>query len=223
MKKLLCAILLFSIFFHTAALTEGASPRQSLDVDNAYDIVLHVDFIPNLLLSTYDVLLRVDGGELSVLPHGESSDYSFALTGGEHVISFENADNPFVRGDARLSVSSDLEVAYTIHCSSDEVAVEELYVDRDIELAEGEIKLGCNPDSLRDKPLEAVIQALQDMGFTNIAELPLYDIRFGITEEGSVERVTIDGRDDYRRGDVFLNDVPVIVSYHLMRSDDPRR
>ena len=68
-----------------------------------------------------------------------------------------------------------------------------------------------------------MVDALQSMGFTNITEQPMYDIEYGITPEGSVELVSIDGSTDYQKGDIINKDATVIVPYHLKAEDDPNK
>ena len=73
----------------------------------------------------------------------------------------------------------------------------------------------------RRKNYNDVILQLKNSGFENINTVPLYDVYFGITEVGSVKSVSIAGKRDYRRGDVFKKDDVVTVTYHLSYEDDP--
>ena len=66
-----------------------------------------------------------------------------------------------------------------------------------------------------------VQKKLSSAGFTNIKTKPLYDIYWGITPEGSVEDVKIDGKTSYKKGDKFNKDVEIVITYHLKIEDDP--
>lgn len=58
-------------------------------------------------------------------------------------------------------------------------------------------------------------------GFKNIKTTPVYDIFWGITEEGSIDTVTIDGKHSFNEGDTFKKDAEVIITYHMKIEDDP--
>jgi hypothetical protein len=70
---------------------------------------------------------------------------------------------------------------------------------------------------------ETVVSTLKEWGFTNIQTAPVYDIVFGITQEGSVANVTINGATDYARGDIFKKDAEIIVTYHMKAESDPSK
>lgn len=185
-----------------------------------YDVKLHINFISNLLFNKYDVDITVDG-QTSTLAHGEDADYNFSLKEGEYTLAFESAESVGVNGQATLMVNCDMEASYEISCYGDEIRVTEEYVDRKETLAEDEVKVLSDESEFTYGNYKDAVQKLRELGFTNIKEEPLYDIRFGITAEGSVDNVTINGSDTYKRGDVFKKDAEVVVSYHMKEEDNP--
>lgn len=184
-------------------------------------VTIHVDFIPNLIFSTYDVELLWNGIEKGTLEHGEDQDFEFTVDPGEYTIAFESAESSSVKGDVSLTVDCDIEASYKISCYSDKVRVETLYVDRLTELAEGEVKLDVAASEYKYENYEDVTTALKTLGFTNIKYNVLYDIVFGWTDEGEVESVSIAGSSDFNRGDVFIADAEVIITYHMPEDADP--
>lgn len=66
-----------------------------------------------------------------------------------------------------------------------------------------------------------VEKELTDLGFTNIETVAQYDIFWGITERGEVASVSINGTTDYKSGDKFEKDTPIIITYHMDISDNP--
>ena len=184
-------------------------------------VTIHVDFIPNLIFSTYDVELLWNGIEKGTLEHGEDQDFEFTVDPGEYTIAFESAESSSVEGEVSLTVDCDIEASYKISCYSDKVRVETLYVDRLTELAEGEVKLDVAASEYKYENYEDVTTALKTLGFTNIKYNVLYDIVFGWTDEGEVESVSIAGSSDFNRGDVFIADAEVIITYHLPEDADP--
>ena len=190
-------------------------------VENDFQIAVHIDFIPNLIFSTYDVEMMVNGEYEETLTHGEDADFILELTEGNYTFEFANAEDSSIFGQTELDVTSDIDVSYRIACYNDEVSVDIEYIDRKTELAENEVKLLSDKYSFIGENFEDVVDSLESLGFANITTVPVYDISFGITPEESVKNVTIDGTDNYTRGYVFLNDVEVVVTYHMPEEDNP--
>ena len=66
-------------------------------------------------------------------------------------------------------------------------------------------------------------KVFKDAGFTNIKTEILYDIVLGWTEEGEVDKVSINGKTDFNRGDIFAKDASVTITYHMKEEDDPNK
>ena len=187
------------------------------------NVKIHVDFVPNLIFSKYDVNLLLNGIEEGTLTHGENQDFEFSIDPGEYTLTFESAESSSVKGEVTLMVDCDVEASYKISCSSDKVSVEALYVDRLTELADGEVKLDVAASEYKHKNYEDVAAALKTLGFTNIKYEVLYDIILGWTDDGEVESVSIADKTDFNRGDVFPADAEIVITYHMPEDDDPNK
>lgn len=186
-----------------------------------YKVDFHVHFPGNLLFSKYDVVLKVDGEEVVTLPHGEDYEGQVFISLGEHTLTFENEDTSSVKGEITLNVTSDLEAAYTIGCESEEVTVREEYVDYKVEVPEGQVKMPKSSEDYYGENYEAVVAELGEMGYTDISTEVLYDIVFGVTEDGATETVAIDGNADFRKGEIYPCDAAVVITYHTLQENDP--
>lgn len=186
-----------------------------------YKLTIHVDFTENLIFSTYDVKFLLNGVEKGTMEHGASKDFELSVDPGEYTLTFENTESSSVKGEVTLTVDCDIDAAYKIYCHSDEVSVETIYVDRLVELAEGEVKLDVPASEYKYKNYTEVEAALKALGFTNIKYEVLYDIVFGITDEGEVESVSIAGNKDFKKSDVFASDAEIIITYHMPEEADP--
>lgn len=184
-------------------------------------LTIHVEFPQNLIFSTYDVNMFLNGVEKDTLKHGTDKDFEFSVDPGEYVLTFESAESPSVKGEVALTVDCDTDTSYKISCYNDKISVETLYVDRLTELAEGEVKLDVAASEYKHENYTEVETALKDLGFTNIKYEVLYDIVFGVTENGEVESISIAGNKDFKRGDVFTSDAEIIITYHMPEDDDP--
>ncbi len=187
-----------------------------------YKVKLNIDFEGNLIFSKYDVDVY-SSGQSETLKHGEDKIIEFYLEEGEHTITFENDEDSSISKDITINVSSNMEIGIKINCHSDKISITKKYTDKDEELVNNEIKINADKSAYIYKNYKTVIKELEKLGFTNIEEKPMYDIELGWTEEGEVDSVKIDGKDNYKRGDVFKNDSKVVVSYHMNINDDPSK
>ena len=81
----------------------------------------------------------------------------------------------------------------------------------------GEVKLAVSEQELEGKNYQVVVKQLQDAGFEDISSYGLGDIGLIngiILQEGSVDKVSIDGDSSFDSGRVFPEGSKVTVSYH---------
>ncbi len=188
-----------------------------------YTVELHIDFIPNLIFSKYDVNLSLDGEKQYTMEHGIDANYIFSVKEGTHTFTFADSTAPSVKGEVVLDVMSDVDASYKIYCQSDKITVDEIYVDYIIELADNEVKILSTESNFLYKNYTEVISTLEGLGFTNIVAEPVYDIIWGITDAESTSNVSIGGSDQFKRGDVFPDDIEIVVTYHMPYEDDPTK
>lgn len=93
--------------------------------------------------------------------------------------------------------------------------------DSSSQVTETKVKVLKTESSFAGKQYTEVVTELQGWGFTNIENIPVYDIVWGITQPGTTKTVTIDGSSDYKRNDEFEPNVPVVVRYSMPVGDDP--
>ena len=185
-----------------------------------HNVKVHIDFTENLLLSRYNVILSI-GDEKETLTHGENKDLEFSLEEGNYTLTFTNSEDSSIKNETTIDVNNNMEIGYKISCHYDNISVTNLYIDIDEEIADDEVEIKTDKSEFVYKNYKDVIKKLDELGFTNIVEKPMYDIVLGWTEEGEVDNVTINGFDTYKRGDVFKKDTEIVVSYHLKEEDDP--
>lgn len=187
---------------------------------NKYTVQMHIDFTENLFFSKYDVDLIINEDKQHTMEHGTDADFTFELTEGQYTITFSSADSSSVKGQTKIVLESDVDVSYKISCYNDKVTVQTIYLDAKSEIADNEAKIMSSSTSFVGQNYKSVVSSLKELGFTNIKEIPIYDIIFGITASGSTKSVSIGGSKDYKRGDVFLRDIDIVVTYSLPYKDD---
>ena len=91
------------------------------------------------------------------------------------------------------------------------------------EVGDGEVAVPASASDYKYDNYQEVQKDLEDAGFTNITTEILYDIVWGWTAEGEVKSVSIDGRTDYEKGEVFKKDAPIVITYHMKEEDNPNK
>lgn len=187
-----------------------------------YTLQVQLNCIQNLLFSKYDIDISLDGVKQSTLPHGSAAEYTFRVIKGSHTLAFSQKDNSSVNSSVTIDdISTDINTSYKLYCRNSAIDVETIYEDRDIALAENEVKILASKSDFMFANYKDVESILIESGFKNIKYDILYDIVWGWTAEGEVKDVTINGFSDFTYGNVFPSDAEVIITYHMPEDDDP--
>ena len=187
-----------------------------------YTVKIDIEFYSNLLFDTYGVDFEFNG-ETTRLNHGEDKTFEFRVEPGKYKGTFEKIDSSSVKGTFELDVSGDINAAYWIDCYTDYVQVNEKYIENKGKIKENEAMVpdsyyGCIYEDYKD-----IEEKFKNAGFTNIIMEPIYDIYWGITPEGEVSKVSINGENYFEKGAIFAKDSKVIITYHMKEDDDPAR
>ena len=74
------------------------------------------------------------------------------------------------------------------------------------------------PREVKKKNVDYIVALLRNAGFINIHFIEIPDLVFGrLIKNGSVEKVTFNGRDDYRRKELFKVDAYIEIQYHTKK------
>lgn len=212
-----------SSFDKNTAFASGSKVIISYHTLKECKVKIHIDFVENLIFSKYDIEMSIDDNLQETLSHGQDGDYEYELTVGEHKLTFLNAEDSNIKGEVTIEVKSDLKASYKISCYSSEIRVETQYIDSDIPLQENQVKVSKSASDYVMQNYEVAISEMKEMGFENIETLVLYDIVFGITEEGEIEAVEIDGNADFKKGDIYDKSAKVVITYHSDEENDPAK
>lgn len=181
-----------------------------------------IDFIPNLIFSTYDVKFEIDGNT-ETLKHGDNVEFEYRLKEGKYTLTFKSAESSSVNGTVEIDLTGDTEASYKISCHSDKISVETKYIENKGAVGENEAMVPSSASNCKYENYKDIEKAFKNAGFTNIKTEILYDIILGWTDEGEVESVSINGKTDFKRGDVFSKDAAIVITYHMKEEDDPNK
>lgn len=81
--------------------------------------------------------------------------------------------------------------------------------------SDGQIRILVGPKELKGKDYQEVHATLKKMGFTNIIQSPLGDLKKGwLHDEGEVKEVSIAGSTKFSANDIFDSNVEITIFYH---------
>ncbi|MGN0423675.1 MAG: DUF4839 domain-containing protein [Acetatifactor sp.] len=188
-----------------------------------YDVKVHIAFSTNIFFNRYGVEIIHDGSVIRTLSHGEDADLELRLREGKNTLTFKKKGYTSPERAIDFTVCGDVEAKYKLTCNEDSIQVDlKEYVDYGV-AGEDEAIVPASASSFVFENYLSVQKQLEEAGFTNISTAILYDIYWGITSEGSVASVSIDGTTDYTRGKVYKKDVPIVITYHMREEDDPNK
>ena len=224
-------ILIFLIFSYILSLvnTTNNNSNENMTSENIvpapivkYNVIVHIDFVENILFNKYNVNVSIDDTNITI-NHGEDKDLELSLEEGSYTMTIISSEDSSIKNETIINVKNNMEIGYKIECYSDRIAVTNLYEDIEQELKEDEVKINYDKSKFYNMNYTDAVNVLKESGFNNIKETPMYDIYWGITTEGTVESVLINGEDTYKRGNVYKKDSEIVVSYHSSVDNDPNK
>lgn len=95
--------------------------------------------------------------------------------------------------------------------------------ESDVELKENEVQVLKSEAHFTGSHYEDVVNELEAWGFTNIQIVPVYDIVFNITQPGTIKEIIINDSNSYTIGDIFNNNVLIVIKYSMPDDEDPEK
>ena len=81
-----------------------------------------------------------------------------------------------------------------------------------------EIPLPFSARHCRKKNCQTIGDQLQELGFTEIYEQPIRDLKTGwLVKDGSIEKVTIAGNDSFKKNEIHVFDDEIVIEYHTFK------
>lgn len=180
-------------------------------------------YIENTTMEEYEEYVQkcIDAGfKKDVSNYGDSvwADYSDDI---DINVSYEGFNIMYIH----VTGSLNKDYSYlTNNPNKEEVSTgnsEETENSKESEVAKDQAKVPHAGSDCRGKDYKDIESDFKNSGFTNISTEILYDIVWGFTDEGEVDKVSIDGKSDFKQGDIFAKNVPVVIVYHMKKADDP--
>lgn len=187
-----------------------------------YTLKLSIDFVENLMFSKYDVDFELNG-ETKTLEHGKDEEFEYRLKKGEYTLYFYSTEDSSVSSSVSIDLTGDTNASYKIYCYSEKIVVDTIFVENKGAVGENQAMVPTSASDCMFENYKDIEKDFKKAGFTNIKTKILYDIYWGWTEEGEVDSVTINGDDDFIRGDIYDKDSKIVITYHMKEEDDPNK
>lgn len=177
---------------------------------------LYIDFEKNIFFSTYDVTLAIDDYSLGILPHGTSKKFELNLDAGSYTLKANRVDNPAIGGSIAINISETSDITIQMFCHSDSIALTQTYYESKRELQDNEARVPQSANSYKGKLYSDVVAELKNAGFSEINTFAFHDITgaWPDSKEGAIKSISIGGKPDFIKSEVFLKDAPIIIQYH---------
>lgn len=206
---------------------EKFSPDAQIDLIShkpydKYSLKIIIDFPSNLFFSKYDIKFEIDG-YTEYLKHGENAEFEYRLRQGKYTLSFISTESNSIKSSIDIELNGNTEACYQIKCYSDNINIKKQYIENRSAIGEQEAMVPLSASDCKNKSYSEIEQAFLNAGFNNIQTKILYDIYFGFTDEGAVDSVTLDGKTNFNRGDIFSKAASIVITYHMREESEPTK
>lgn len=159
----------------------------------SYDTTIRIKSSVNLLFSTYDIKIYVDGKDQAVIKNGEETEFTLNLDEGSHTLKIAKASDESVFGQVNFDVNDNNKLQFKASSHSDNIEIEsEDYEEKVVEEAKEESPTE-NPEKNMDETTDNINEDNQESETQPIEEA---------TEEienNEEEVITIDNNEDFRK------------------------
>lgn len=88
---------------------------------------------------------------------------------------------------------------------------------------EGEVQMPASSSAYVGEHYDVAVEELESAGFTNVQTKALGDLITGwLKDDGEVEKIRIDGSNNFSKGDWFPADTKILITYHSFPEEEPQ-
>lgn len=158
----------------------------------------------NWLFSRYDLLIFVDGSQIAVLDHGDSTTLSLQTDRGDHELLIRSAEDSSVDGRVTFDVGDYPELRFAVHCTADQVEIEEI----------PHVLAPISYEEASGRAASEVVSQFENAGFENVALTESRELSPDRrAENGALQAISIDGDSEFDAGDSYYADATVEITY----------
>ena len=158
----------------------------------------------NLLFSTYDMTVKLDGNEIGTIPNGEIFTYLTEVFNGKHTLYFCKSGSTSPRTTTSIDVSGDLTYSCDLSHGGSSIEIKNEKTNENIDGASLEVI------DVTGKVLSEAMSKLKNIGFSNVREEPFGSIwdrdNWIVTKQGVSAGTVVDKNEFIRLDCISLDD-----------------
>jgi len=135
----------------------SASPES-----DTVKLYFDIDFVPNLVFSTYDIEVYVDDDKIGTIPHGEHFTYLMDIQKGKHTVKFYKDSDNDVSSSKNVDISNDCTFKCSLHSYASDISIDDYKLEEDVTGA------SLTMIDVVGNTLDVARKNLKDVGFVNI-------------------------------------------------------
>ena len=82
----------------------------------------------------------------------------------------------------------------------------------------------ASSNEIKKQNYHEVQAQFKEAGFVNISVEPIYDVVLGwFVSDGEIESITVNGEDEFYKGEEFRPDDAVVIKYHTLKKNKPKK
>lgn len=164
----------------------------AIDV-KSYDTTIRIKSSVNLLFSTYDIKIYVDGIDQAVIKNGEETEFTLNLDEGSHNLKITEASDESIFGQVNFDVNDNNKLQFKASSHSDNIEIEsEDYVENVVEEAKEK-----NPTENQKKEMDETTDNINEDNQESETQ-PTEESTEEI-ENNEEEVITIDNNEDFKK------------------------
>lgn len=201
---LLIAMLILGLIFSKL----GSKQDENYDYEDpvaidvkSYDTTIKVKSSVNLLFSTYDIKICVDGEDQTVIKNGEETEFTLKLEEGSHNLKISKASDESIFGEVNFNVNNDNKLQFIAQSHSDNIEIQsEDYEEKVIEEAKKESP-AQSPENSKDETTENIGEDIEVSKISPAVE------KTEEQKDDEEEVITVDNNEDFRNLMVPIDDL----------------
>ncbi len=171
-------------------------PDTKIELECAMKCSLYLDISSegNLLFSTYDISISLDGTEIGTVANGKEFTYLAPILSGDHELVFCKAGNTSPKGTKTLSVSGDMTYTCTLSHDHSSIGLKNESTESNVGMASLEAV------DVTGMVLSDAMKTLEDIGFSNLREEPnskIWDKNNWIVVSQGISAGTVVDKNEY--------------------------
>lgn len=165
----------------------------AIDV-KSYDTTIRIKSSVNLLFSTYDIKIYVDGKGQAVIKNGEETEFTLNLDEGSHNLKITKASDESVFGQVNFDVNENNKLQFKASSHSDNIEIEsEDYEEKVVEEAKEE-----SPVQSPEKDMDETTNNINEDNQESESQ-PIEKATEEIENSEEEEVITVENNEDFRK------------------------